>query len=366
MVKNMKALLFVVAVLIVGQCGLLHAAEPVVESSDSTDRVVILNNGGVYRGELIELEPGSHLILRLATGATRRFEWRDLRRVGAGKGKAAGPRPAGDSEASGASRPRSLDAPPNSVSPPEKVRPIAGARSYREHVDDAKILEEFGQLPEALTQYELAYSRNPLPYLLYRMASLHDQLEHPREALDLYRRYQAQKPEMTEERQSELANNIARLSVIVDEPHRPRPVPRAVDAIATQTRRSSVGLMAAGISIWASSYLAAAITGGLLFAGTQSGQIQRSYSPETLAKAQATFGVLFIPVLGPFVSSMILPSAEWALPWIFLDGAAQIAGLAMTIAGGRSHRARATDANALLIMPSLSPANMGLAVGGQF
>ena len=49
-------------------------------------------------------------------------------------------------------------------------------------------------------------------------------------------------------------------------------------------------MLAAGISIWATSYLAAAIVGSVFLAGTANTQIQRTYSSSVIGQAQAAFG----------------------------------------------------------------------------
>lgn len=52
-------------------------AQPAV-SSISGMRSVLLKNGAIYRGELVELVPSDHIILKLATGEVKRFEWADI------------------------------------------------------------------------------------------------------------------------------------------------------------------------------------------------------------------------------------------------------------------------------------------------
>lgn len=46
-----------------------------IQSGGSSERVVTLPDGSLYRGELIELVPNDHITIRLATGEVRRFEW---------------------------------------------------------------------------------------------------------------------------------------------------------------------------------------------------------------------------------------------------------------------------------------------------
>lgn len=347
------------------------ATEPVIEPSDSTDRVVILNNGAVYRGEVVELEPRSHVVLRLASGAVRRFEWRDLRRVG---GTSASP-PAAPSARAPVPVPERLPPHESARPTPTETRPAAEkvrertttSGSYSEHLTAAKVLEQLGQVSDALTEYEEAYKLRADSFLLYRMASMHDQLDQSREALRLYRRYLAEVPNMPEERQTEVATNIARLSMAISESNpTDRPRGRTGDSAdgARSSRLASTGLLAAGISIWATSYLATVITAGLGLAGTTTSQFLSTYSSGSIAKAQATLGVLMIPVGGPIISSALAPAPEWVLPWIFIGAGSQIAGMAMTIAGGRSKPTG--SAPSALLLPMLSPANTGLAFVGSF
>lgn len=46
-----------------------------IQSGGSSDRIVTLSDGALYRGELIELVPNDHITIRLATGEVKRFEW---------------------------------------------------------------------------------------------------------------------------------------------------------------------------------------------------------------------------------------------------------------------------------------------------
>jgi hypothetical protein len=198
------------------------------------------------------------------------------------------------------------------------------------------------------------------------MASLHDQLEHPRQALNLYRRYLAQNPNLPDERQAEVATNIARLTLAVQDSAPESPSRRQVETpgpVAGSLR--SPGMLAAGISIWGSSYLAAAVVGSLILAGSTSSQIQRQYSASSIGQLQAASGVLLLPVAGPFVSSGLLPSIEWTLPWIFVGGGTQLLGMILTIAGSRRHPGQ-RPAEYSLRAPQLGPGLGGLALIGRF
>ncbi|MBL9003696.1 MAG: tetratricopeptide repeat protein [Myxococcales bacterium] len=359
----------ILAALFVLQLAVPSWAEPVIDSTDSPERIVTLTSGAVYRGEVIELEPKSHVILRLASGAQRRFEWRDLRRIaGTSPAPVSASRGRGGDKLGGGSSPASA---PSGERPPtwtdNKVREAPrAAASYREHLNDAKVLEEVGQLADALSHYEQAYARNPQPAVLYRMASLHDQLDHPRQALTLYRRYLAQNPNLPDERQAEVATHIARLTLAVQDASSEPATRRDVDAPAASAGSlRSPGMLAAGLSIWGTSYLAAAVVGSLILAGSTSSQIQRQHSAGSIGQVQAASGVLLIPVAGPFVSSGLIPSVEWTLPWIFIGGGTQLLGMILTIAGARRHPGPRPAEYSLRGL-SLGPGPGGLALIGRF
>lgn len=53
-------------------------AQPQSNPDNSVMRSVVLKNGAVYRGELVELVPKAHIVLKLATGEVKRFEWGDI------------------------------------------------------------------------------------------------------------------------------------------------------------------------------------------------------------------------------------------------------------------------------------------------
>jgi len=65
-------------------------AEPVIESSDSIHRLVFLNDGSVYAGELVALEPQKQVTIRLVDGSLKRFRWSLIRRMAATSSQPAG------------------------------------------------------------------------------------------------------------------------------------------------------------------------------------------------------------------------------------------------------------------------------------
>lgn len=54
------------------------AAAQMQQSASQIWQVVRLTDGSIYQGDLVELVPGDHLTVRLATGEVKRFAWGDL------------------------------------------------------------------------------------------------------------------------------------------------------------------------------------------------------------------------------------------------------------------------------------------------
>jgi hypothetical protein len=131
----------------------------------------------------------------------------------------------------------------------------------------------------------------------------------------------------------------------------------------TGTGRRS-GMLAAGITLLSLGYTPALITGGLftLFMG-----------PNDVGSS------LLIPVLGPFLSGFIALSGRndldmsgrgaqsWAWSWMLVDGAVQVTGLALLIAGAR---ARPSGTPSFLervhILPYSTQNGGGVTVSGKF
>lgn len=130
----------------------------------------------------------------------------------------------------------------------------------------------------------------------------------------------------------------------------------------TSGRRS--GMLAAGITLLSLGYTPALITGGLftLFMG-----------PNDVGSS------LLVPVLGPFLSGMMALSGRndlelsgrganvWAWTWMLVDGATQVTGLALLIAGARA-RPGATPSflERVHILPYSTQNGGGVTVSGKF
>jgi len=131
---------------------------------------------------------------------------------------------------------------------------------------------------------------------------------------------------------------------------------------ASSGRRS--GMIAAGITLLSLAYTPALITGSLftLFEG-----------PNDVGSS------LLIPVAGPFLSGLFALSGQnelglsgrgaqsWAWSWMLVDGAVQVTGLALLIAGGRA-RPSATPSflERVQILPYSNQNGGGVTVSGKF
>lgn len=131
---------------------------------------------------------------------------------------------------------------------------------------------------------------------------------------------------------------------------------------APRSRRS--GMIAAGIVLLSAGYMPALITGGLatLFNGP------------TL-----TGSTLLVPVVGPFLSSLAAltnpqemglgksAARDWATGWSLVDGAIQVTGLALLIAGGRARPAATPSfVERVQILPYSTQNGGGVVVSGRF
>jgi hypothetical protein len=77
---------------------------------------------------------------------------------------------------------------------------------------------------------------------------------------------------------------------------------------------------------------------------------------------------LLIPIAGPFISGLMMPSVYWTVPWILVDGAAQVAGLAMAIVGA-THKKRVAVIgmdDRLRITPYATADGGGISAIGRF
>jgi hypothetical protein len=234
----------------------------------------------------------------------------------------------------------------------------AAAEGSVERLDRAQALYRRGQYREALAEYQALYAERQAPHLLLEMARTHQRLGDVSQAIDLYRRYLAAETARAPALRAEAEQQMRRLSAlggasssmavvdddtpaaspsmgVVDDDTRPVPLPIPIRSAPVERGRN-IGLLASGASLLGTGYMAA-FTCGIVFTASSAslpGGQGRDFATVT--------GVLMIPIAGPFLSGILAPllgpkelALTWSLPWILVDGAGQIAGLAMTVVGAR-------------------------------
>lgn len=238
----------------------------------------------------------------------------------------------------------------------------------------AQALAEGQHYREALVELQAAYAIRQEPILLLEQGRMFSRLGQIPEALDAYSRYLAAEINPPAEARREASTEISRLSVWLTPSAVQRPLPPGLQLSAAPAqplapvryeRRANGGLIAGGIAI-----LSAGYTPALLFASMGTGLFSGSGSKSTLRSAVGWS--LAVPVAGPFLSALLsfgdtrTFGASWVMPWVFLDGAAQVAGLAMIIAGARSKREVPVLGQQLKVVPYSQPGGGGVAVLGRF
>ncbi|MFO0578623.1 MAG: hypothetical protein U1A78_31865 [Polyangia bacterium] len=243
----------------------------------------------------------------------------------------------------------------------------------------AQELAEGQHYREALVELQAAYALRQEPLLLLEQGRMSSRLGQIPEALDAYSRYLAAELNPPAEARREATSEIARLSVWLTPSATQRPLPPGLragpSAVPTQPlqplqpvryeRRANGGLIGGGIAI-----LSAGYTPALLFASIGTGLFSGSGSKSTLRSAVGWS--LAVPVAGPFLSALLSLGdtrtfgASWIVPWVLLDGAAQVAGLAMIIGGARSKREVPVLGLKVNVVPYSQPGGGGVAVLGRF
>jgi hypothetical protein len=220
--------------------------------------------------------------------------------------------------------------------------------------EQARLLEKNQQYVEALKELDAAYAIRQPPLLLYDLARIHQLLGHAKEALTYYERYLAADFTLPPERRAELWAQITELRRLT------APPPTATVSLPPGMQLAPVklelhhdrGLMGGGLTLLLTGYAAAFVTGATLAGLSANDSYDRSLYYGS--------GTLLIPVAGPFISALVYPQAVWSLPWVLIDGTAQVAGLVMTIIGSkRTHKVP-------VIAPMATAGGGGFAVSGRF
>lgn len=243
---------------------------------------------------------------------------------------------------------------------------------------------------EALRLWHAAYTQRQRPDLLVHIARAEQRLGLADAALDAYKRYLTAEPNPPPELRTEAEQAIARLSRLgtatpaVGVAPGPGPMaaagpsgmPMAYDEdgrpvpLRMVTRKYHNGMRTAGIVLTSIGYGVSFIVGmtmGSIFLGTSSSR-SRDY-----ALGQGAF-TLLIPVAGPFISSIVLPTTYekesvyyWSLPMMFTLGAVQVIGVGLWAGAYRHPQKRLVPlANDLRIVPTVAPGYAGLSGGFNF
>jgi len=143
-------------------------ANPDPPAATSMERVVTLTNGAMYRGELLEYVPQSHVLLRLAGGELKRFDWRQIKDASAIAAPTE-PASAPTSTKIAASTPPAAPVPgpklaADAAGPPHD--PIA----YQRHLKAGESAFRAGAYRAAILDFKAAYRLNPDPNLHYSLA----------------------------------------------------------------------------------------------------------------------------------------------------------------------------------------------------
>lgn len=246
----------------------------------------------------------------------------------------------------------------------------------------AQELYEAQRYREALVELQAAYAVRQEAQLLFEHGRVFARLGQIAEALDAYSRYLAAEPNAPAEMRREATAEISRLSAWLMPPaavtgssQRPQlpglRLPLGAGAAGERVaavrfeQRPYGGLIAGGIALMSVGYTPAIICGplfgSLVFGSSRSTSLQ-----------SAVGWTLAIPVAGPFLSGLLSLGdsryfgSTWAAAWIFADGVAQVAGLAMVIAGARNKQKVPVFAEHLRVLPYSQPGGGGLAMMGRF
>jgi len=251
------------------------------------------------------------------------------------------------------------------------VRPAHAEGTFSDHYDRAQALIEGDQYSEALKELEAAYAIRQLPRLLRDLALAHRRLGNAKEALSYDRRFLTADASLDQPTRAMVEAEIAELvrlsgeappvaAPAIDRLQLAGPDARFITLPVHYEMRINRGLVSGGITLLTTGYAAALLTGSTFLA------LASDYDGDSQGSLKAASGTLLIPVLGPFISSLVYRQAYWSLPWTLVDGAAQVAGLAMIIAGARSKHKVAVYGERISFAPYTNGLGGGLIASGKF
>src|SRR5258706_8145135 len=176
--------------------------------------------------------------------------------------------------------------------------------SFDDHLRRAAALAADEQYRESVRELEAAYALRQSPRVLYELGRAYARLGEAQPAIAAYERFLAAEPALEEPMRARVERAIAELrgrpaavvpALRFDLPGDVRLAPIRMEL------QSNHGLVAGGVSLLATSY-AAAMIGGSVFAAFGASEFGGSDDRGNLAVAG---GMLIIPVVGPFVSSLV-------------------------------------------------------------
>lgn len=134
---------------------------------------------------------------------------------------------------------------------------------------------------------------------------------------------------------------------------------RTAETVAIRQRNR--GLIAGGAALFTAAYLPALITGSFFLQDSLGSSFARDVETQRNAS-----GTLLVPVIGPFVSSLIWREAVWSINWALVDGAAQVGGVVMMALGIYSNRKLPPPLVGLRVTPLRTNSVTGLTLSGAF
>jgi hypothetical protein len=240
---------------------------------------------------------------------------------------------------------------------------------FADHYERASALYAGEAYADALKEYEAAYALRQPTRLLFDLARTHRKLGNARNALAYYQKFLAAEPEPEPAMRAEADAACAQLAQLVPPPPAQVPAPAltlppgyVLQPVKLELRHDR-GLIGGGIGLLTAGYAAALITGSIFASFGNNGS---GYSSDSKGDLAAAGGTLIIPVAGPLISAFLYRDVVWSVPWALIDGGAQVAGLAMIIAGARVTKKVPVFSDRLRLAPYATNGGGGLLASGRF